>query len=31
LPGLVTGSTAVRVQSLLMPDILIEIQSVVAL
>jgi enamine deaminase RidA (YjgF/YER057c/UK114 family) len=31
LPGLVTGSTAVRVQALLMPDILIEIQSVVAL
>jgi len=31
LPGLVTGSTAVRIQALLTPEILIEIQSVVAL
>jgi enamine deaminase RidA (YjgF/YER057c/UK114 family) len=30
-PGLVAGSTAVRVQALLMPEILIEIQGVCAL
>ena len=30
-PGVVAGSTAVRVKELLTPDILIEIQSVVAL
>jgi 2-iminobutanoate/2-iminopropanoate deaminase len=31
LPGVVAGSTAVRVQQLLMPELLIEIQTVVAL
>jgi 2-iminobutanoate/2-iminopropanoate deaminase len=31
LPGLVAGSTAVRVKALLMPEILIEIQAVAAL
>ncbi len=31
LPGVVAGSTAVRVKELLMPDILIEIQTVAAL
>jgi enamine deaminase RidA (YjgF/YER057c/UK114 family) len=31
LPGVAAGSTAVRVKELLTPDILIEIQSVVAL
>lgn len=31
LPGIVTGSTAVRVRELLMPDILIEIKAVAAL
>ena len=31
LPGLVCGSTAVRVTALLMPEILIEIQAVAAL
>jgi len=30
-PGVVTGSTAVRVQSLLTPEILVEIQAVCAL
>ena len=30
-PGLVTGSTAVRVRALLMPEILVEIQAVCAL
>jgi len=30
-PGVVTGSTAVRVQALLMPQILVEIQAVCAL
>ena len=31
LPGVVAGSTAVRVKELLTPDILIEIQTVAAL
>lgn len=31
LPGITAGSTAVRVKELLMPDILVEIQTVVAL
>ena len=31
LPGIAPGSTAVRVKELLTPEILIEIQSVVAL
>jgi enamine deaminase RidA (YjgF/YER057c/UK114 family) len=31
LPGVVAGSTAVRVKELLTPDILVEIQTVVAL
>jgi enamine deaminase RidA (YjgF/YER057c/UK114 family) len=30
-PGLVTGSTAVRVKALLMPELLVEIQAVAAL
>jgi 2-iminobutanoate/2-iminopropanoate deaminase len=30
-PGLVSGSTAVRVKALLLPDLLIEIQAVAAL
>lgn len=30
-PGVVTGSTAVRVRALLMPEILVEIQAVCAL
>jgi hypothetical protein len=31
LPGMMAGSTAVRVKALLMPEILIEIQAVAAL